>query len=288
MQSPYPLLYRGPICATLRLQKEQGLDLSSLLREGEIIEGRVAKHIAPTKVLLLIKGREVIARTSAPLKEGETVSLEVLKTFPVTKLKLLMEKGTEFPPSRISQIPPVVKENPWGALFDIIRRRDRQKGPLTLLKKSADTMADIQLPNCGGTPEGRTIFLPLAVDFSWGRSTLGQLLIRLPRKDENLGDRKGKARKPYKVTFLLDLLHLGPIRADLQIIDKEIRASFLTARDETRRVLSNSVARFVSILNAKGFLVHDIQCRLNDAETIQESFLKEIYEREGESINLFV
>jgi len=288
MQSPYPLLYKGAINGTLQLQKEQDLDLPLLLREGEIIEGRVVKHIAPTKALLLIKGREVIARTSLPLKEGETVSLEVLKTFPVTRLKLLMGGSAEFPPSRISQIPAVAKESPWSTLFDIMRHRDRQKGPLALFKKSAHTMADTHLPNYGGTPEGRTILLPLTVHFPWGRSSLGQLLIRLPHKDENLGDRKGKAQNPYRLTFLLDLLHLGPIRADLQIIDKEIRASFLTARDETRRVLSNSVARLISILSEKGFLVHDIQCRLNDAESIQESFLKEIYEGEDESINLFV
>ncbi|MGA8178496.1 MAG: hypothetical protein WB792_00450, partial [Desulfobacterales bacterium] len=57
--------------------------------KNEIVKGVVLKKMSSTSVMLLIKGKRVMANTHVPLNEGGAVTLKVEKTYPDPVLKLM-------------------------------------------------------------------------------------------------------------------------------------------------------------------------------------------------------
>ncbi|NVM21138.1 MAG: flagellar hook-length control protein FliK [Desulfobacterales bacterium] len=57
--------------------------------KGEVVEGRIIKSIPPHHALILIKGKQLVARTRVPLRPGEAAFFKVEQTAPQCVLKLI-------------------------------------------------------------------------------------------------------------------------------------------------------------------------------------------------------
>lgn len=155
-----------------------------------------------------------------------------------------------------------------------------------VLKRFVSTIKNIQLLNHLGLEQERKIFLPIPIQFSNGLFTVGQLLIHLPQKGKDGDTKQGIDKKFFRITFLLELSNLGPLRADLNIKGKEIGGRFLLTKEEAKLLIEKSIPIFISRLKEKGFSVRSMECHLKDPETVKQSLIEEIFQEEGNTISL--
>lgn len=87
---------------------------------NEIFRGKILKTFSSTNVLLLIKGKQVMAKTHVPLKEGAILYFKVTKGFPNPILKPLSTKYNPFDAVNVSKILSGMKQNLWKTIFDNI------------------------------------------------------------------------------------------------------------------------------------------------------------------------
>ena len=137
-----------------------------------------------------------------------------------------------------------------------------------------------------GLQQERKIFLPIPIQFLNGTFSLGQLLIHLPPKDKNECGKQRVDKDSFRVTFLLDLSNLGPVRADLSITGESIEGRFLLAKEETKSLIENNLISFARNLSDKGFTIHRLECRLKEPGVIRQSLVKEIIKEEFNNICL--
>jgi hypothetical protein len=100
------------------------------LIKDEVIKGQVLKVLPEGKATLLIKGRQVTAKSTLPLTPGRLLSFKVETMSPFPTLKLL---GTPFRESGAvngSMVMSAVKENLWESLFEYIKQSGLPKGDL--------------------------------------------------------------------------------------------------------------------------------------------------------------
>jgi len=69
--------------------QERGARYSSLLKEGEVISGKILEKLNSTNYLIRIKGHHLVAESENPLTEGEEKTFIVLKSEPKIELKLI-------------------------------------------------------------------------------------------------------------------------------------------------------------------------------------------------------
>lgn len=354
--------YPPLLASRISLQAERTSESLPPLFKNEIVEGKVLKSISPGQVLLLIKGRRVLARTHVPLGEGRILSLRVEETSPIPTFKLHGMKFTRADALNISTILSSIKENIWKTLFEKLGRSGPQQeapqlfgklmnglskelfseaspgllrelidksglsweaklkkmlltgekfggrllantleGDLkglaskalgegeeagTLLKRFVSTIENFQILNHLSLEQDKKIFLPIPMQFPDGLFTLGQLLIHLPQDGEEGPSKQKKGKDVCRITFLLELSNIGPLRADLAIQGKEIEGKFLVASEETKQMIEKSLPFFINRLRDLGFTVKYLECFLQEPRTVTESLLKEIVQEEGHSINL--
>jgi len=154
------------------------------------------------------------------------------------------------------------------------------------LKRFVSTIKNIQLLNHLGLEQDRKIFIPIPIQFADGLFTLGQLLIHLPQKEKDSDTRKRIDKNPFRITFLLELSNLGPLRADLSIKGKEIGGRFLITKEEIKLLIKNNIPSLINRLKDKGFTVSSIECHLKDPEMVKQSLIREIIREEDNTINL--
>lgn len=155
-----------------------------------------------------------------------------------------------------------------------------------VLERFVSTIKNIQLLNHLGLEQERKIFLPIPIQFSNGLFTVGQLLIHIPQKGKDGDTKQGIDKKFFRITFLLELSNLGPLRADLNIKGKEIGGRFLLTKEEAKLLIEKSIPIFISRLKEKGFSVRSMECHLKDPETVKQSLIEEIFQEEGNTISL--
>ena len=111
-----------PPFLTSKISLQPEVNSKSLLKlfKNEVVEGKVVQSFSSGNVLLLIKGRRVMARSYVPLKEGEILSLKVEETVPIPTLKLLGIKFTDSNAINISILLSAIKENLWRSTFEKI------------------------------------------------------------------------------------------------------------------------------------------------------------------------
>ena len=331
------------------------------LSKNEVFDATVLKSFSLDKALLLIKGRRVMARTYAPLREGRVLSLKAEEISPVTTLKLLGREFLHSDAINIATLLSAIKENLWSSLTENINQYGLPKEALSLfkelmndlslrlflksqpellrilidksglsweaklrkavlnktisgdnlskliegdlkgqasrflafgeekgvlLKRFVSTMKNIQLLNKFGLEQDRKILLPIPIQFPNGLFTVGQLLIRLPQEGDDENRKQRSDKNPFRITFLLELSNLGPLRVDLSIKGKEIEGKFLLTREEAKLLIEKSIPVFVSRMKEKGFSIRSIECHLKDPEIVTESLIKEIIQEEGSTISL--
>ena len=156
-----------------------------------------------------------------------------------------------------------------------------------LLKRLVSTLENIQILNHLGLENDRKIFLPVPMQFPGGLFTIGQLLIQLPHQRQDETGNKKVGKDVSRITFLLELSILGPLRADLTIHDRSIEGRFLLTNEEAKSRVEGAIHFLIDRLVESGFSVTFLECYLKEPEIVTESLIREIIPDEGSTLNLF-
>ena len=179
----------------------------------------------------------------------------------------------------------LLEEDLKGLASRLLALKGDKGGPL---KRFVSTITNIQLLNQLTLAQDQRIFLPVPIQLPDGFFTLGQLLISLPTQEEDSNTRKKSDKNDFRISFLLELSNLGPLRSDLIIRGKEISGKFLLAREETRVLIKNKIPSFINNLKEKGFTLIRCEYHLQKPETLEQSLMREVIQMEGHTINLVV
>jgi hypothetical protein len=90
-----------------------------------------------------------------------------------------------------------------------------------------------------------------------------------------------------RITFLLELSILGPLRADLTIHDRSLEGRFLLTNEEAKSRVEGAIHFLIDRLVESGFSVTFLECHVKVPEIVTESLISEIIPDEGGTLNLF-
>jgi hypothetical protein len=175
-----------------------------------------------------------------------------------------------------------------GDLKGLASRLLAEKGDEAVsLKRLVSTLENLQILNHLGLNHGRKIFLPIPMQFPGGLFTAGQLLIQLPYERQHEKENKKVGKDVSRITFLLELSILGPLRADLTIHDRSIEGRFLLTNEEAKSRVEGAIHFLIDKLLESGFSVTFLECYVKEPEIVTESLIREIIPDEGGTLNLF-
>jgi len=160
------------------------------------------------------------------------------------------------------------------------------EGKEVLLKRFLSAIENIQLLNHMGLEQDRKLFIPIPIQFPDGLFTVGQLLIQLNQRKKGDHEEEKKDKGFFKISFLLELSNLGPLRSDLTIKEKEIYGKFLLVTEEAKLVIEKNLPTFINTLQKKGFSVLQMECQIKAPEIVTQSLIREIIKEEGCTISL--
>ena len=332
------------------------------LVENEIVEGKVLKSFSLKNVLLLIKGKRIMAKTHMPLREGSVISLKVEEVHPNPVLKLLGTINENIETINSSMILNGLKKNIWKTIIEnidhcILPDNDKKlfkeliddiskklflkpnpdllrelvdksgigweaklreiitsktnysktnihelitgdlkglgskfislmEGQNDLFKSFVSTIENLQLLNQFGFEQERKIFIPVPFQFPDGLFTIGQLLIHLHGNKKQDSDGKEKDKDFFRISFLLEMSNLGPLRADLVVRQKQINGRFLIVEETAKNIIENQLPSLIETLEKKGFVISHFECHMKEPAEIKDPLIKEIIYKENHNINL--
>lgn len=116
----------------------------------------------------------------------------------------------------------------------------------------------------------------------------GKLLIDLVEKGEDeSADREGE--RVLRVSLLLQMSCLGPVRADVSVFQKAIRVGFWVCEEEIQSLFNNYAGLLKRQLERHGFHLEEATCRLLEANVLtQTSLVEDLLDSEEHQINLIV
>lgn len=329
--------------------------------ENEIVKGKVLKSSSLKNVLLLIKGKRIMAKTHMPLKEGSVISLKVEEVGPNPVLKLLGTINENSDAINTSMILTGLKKDLWKAivenidhcilsdndkklfreLMDDISKKLLQKpnpdllrelidksgigwesklreiitsktnyskadinelitgdlkglgskfislmeGENDLFKRLVSTIKNLQLLNQSGLEQERKIFIPIPLQFPDGLFTTGQLLIHLNENNKD-GDGRQKDKDHFRISFLLEMSNLGPLRADLVVRQRQINGRFLVVAEKSKNIIEKQLPSLIKTLEKKGFTIPRFECHMKKPAEIKDTLIKEVIHEECHNISL--
>ena len=157
------------------------------------------------------------------------------------------------------------------------------EGKSDLFERFVSTIKNVQLLNQLGLEQERKIFIPIPLQFPDNLFTMGQLLIHLKDKKKDNGNEKEK--NFFKISFLLEMSHLGPLRADLVVRKKQINGRFLIVEEKAKIIIEKQLPTLIKTLEKKGFSIPNFECLVKKPVEIKDSLIKEIINDENHSIN---
>ncbi len=125
---------------------------------------------------------------------------------------------------------------------------------------------NFQLANQNSSESGRFL-LPFPI-FSEAAFSYGQLFIDTggkTKKEDKVSD------KVIQISFLLNMTHLGPLRADFSILKKEITGRFLLKDKETCKYVETMIPELKTGLSMIEYHVRQIECGIAEKEDIHQS-----------------
>ena len=157
------------------------------------------------------------------------------------------------------------------------------EGKSDIFEKFVSTIKNVQLLNQLGLEQERKIFIPIPLQFPDNLFTMGQLLIHLKDKEKDNG--KEKVKNFFKISFLLEMSNLGPLRADLVVRKKQINGRFLIVEEKAKIIIEKQLPTLIKTLEKKGFNIPNFECHVKKPSEIKDSLIKEIINEENHSIN---
>ena len=112
--------YSTASSSEISLQPVDNKTIYPKLVENEIVKGKVLRSFSLKNVLLLIKGKEIMAKTHMPLREGSVISLKVEEVHPNPVLKLLGILNENIETINTSIILTGLKKNLWKTIIENI------------------------------------------------------------------------------------------------------------------------------------------------------------------------
>ncbi len=346
----------------ISLQSVDNTTLYPKLVENEIVKGKVLKYSSLNNVLLLIKGKRIMAKTHMPLREGSVISLKVEEVHPNPVLKLVGTINKNIETINTSMILTGLKKNLWKTIIEnidhcILPDNDKKlfkelmddiskklflkpnpdllrelidksgigweaklreiitskinysktdineliasdlkglgskfislmEGQNDLFKRFVSTIENLQLLNQSGLEQERKIFIPIPFQFPDGLFSVGQLLIHFNENKKKDGDGKEKDKDFFKISFLLEMTSLGPLRADLVVREKQINGRFLIVEEKTKNIIEKQLPSLIKTLEKKGFVISHFECHMKEPVEIEDTLIKEIIHKEGHNISL--
>lgn len=154
------------------------------------------------------------------------------------------------------------------------------------LNRLFSMIQNVQLLNHFGFEQDGKIFIPLPLQFPDGYFTVGQLLIQSDQYRDDRSEKKEKEAAFFRISFLLELSNLGPLRADLAVQGRQISGRFLTVKEETKYILEKNLPDFIAAFNSRGFSIFHLECHVKEPKQVNDTLVKEIIQKESCSISL--
>lgn len=258
------------------------------LIRNETVKGRVLMAVNQRTAVVLINGKEYTARTGVPLKRGDILDLNVKELTPVPVLKTL---GIEYAGSDLpdlSAMLSLLNEDLWESVYETVNPVKHSGAEKTVDGRLSDAFENLSRLNLSGREEGREIFIPLPVRQPDGHFMISQLLLRFPAPESETSGKNHGEKQPFRISLLLELRELGPVRADFSVNEKRIEGVFQAATGKTREVIENEVPRFIERLNSQGFAVNCIECLLQEPDKIKRPLILEMVQMSEYSIDTVV
>jgi len=354
--------YSTVLSSKISLQSVDNTTFYPKLVENEIVKGKVLKSFSLKNVLLLIKGKRIMAKTHMPLREGSVISLKVEEVHPNPVLKLLGAINENIETINTSKILTGLKKNLWKTIIenidhcmlpdndkkmfkgliddiskklflkpnpDLLRQLvdksgigweaklreiitsktscsktninelitgdlkglgskfiSSMEGQNDLFEKFVSMIKNLQLLNQFGLEQERKIFIPLPIQFPDGLFTTGQLLIHLNENKKKDDHGKEKDKDFFRISFLLEMSNLGPLRADLAVRQKQINGRFLIVEEKAKNIIEKQLPSLIKTLEEKGFGVPHFECHIKEPVEIKDTLIKEIIHKENHNISL--
>jgi hypothetical protein len=162
------------------------------------------------------------------------------------------------------------------------------EGQDDLFEKFVSTIKNIQILNQLGFEQERKFFIPIPLQFPDGLFTMGQLLIHLNEDKKKDGDGGKKEKNFFRISFLLEMSNLGPLRADLVVRQKEINGRFLIVEKKAKNIIDKQLPSLKKTLEKKGFVISHFDCHIKETVDIKDTLIKEIIHEESNNISLVV
>ena len=145
------------------------------------------------------------------------------------------------------------------------------------LKRMQTVIKSIQLLNQHILKQDGKIFLPIPIQYPDGFYAIGQLLLHFTPWEQEISRNTAVDDRIYKISFVIELSQLGPIRADFVIQAKRIDGLFLIAEQQTKDVVESALPKLVNVLQEKGYSIDAIKCILESHDIINRSLLNEVF-----------
>ncbi len=148
-----------------------------------------------------------------------------------------------------------------------------------------ETLESFQLLNQNTSESGRFL-LPFPV-FSENTFQFGQLLIDTGGKSKKGGKDSDKV---VRISFLLNMTKLGPLRADFSVLKKSITGRFLLQDEDTCKYVNSKLPELKQKLSGMDYQIHQMECSVARNEEILESSLIETLLKKGDDqvLNIIV
>jgi hypothetical protein len=147
-------------------------------------------------------------------------------------------------------------------------------------------MKNIQILDRLGFEQDRKIFLPIPVLLPDGHFIIIQILFQFPLKEKDANENSAGEKHSLKISVLLELSKLGPIRADFAVKGKRVEGVFKIAVPETLKLVESGIPAFVKSLEDKGLKIQHIGCMLKKPEIVTQPLFLEIIQTADNNINL--
>lgn len=196
-------------------------------------------------------------------------------------LEAKLRRAIEQKPIEAVQIRQLINNDMKGLLSGLISKTDNEEA-----KQLLSVIKSLQALDMSGFEQERKIFIPLPVLLPDGHFCIAQLLFQLPMVLKDAPEESAEEKGSLKISLLLELSSLGPIRADFTLKGKMVYGMFRAAIFETVEILENGMESFVKNLENKGFSIQCIECRLKEPEIVTKPLVMDIIQTAENNISL--
>ncbi|HKK90724.1 MAG TPA: flagellar hook-length control protein FliK [Desulfobacteraceae bacterium] len=164
----------------------------------------------------------------------------------------------------------------------------KDPGVMQPLREFAESMEKFQLLNHHTSDSGRYL-IPFPV-FADNALASGQLFLDLGKEKEK---RNKKENRLVKLSLLLNMSRIGPVRMDCSVLKKEISGIVKVSNEAVALLVKTMIPQLEKKLHHHGFQLTRMECRVSPGEELSETALldavvKDIQEDDQQGVNIVI